>query len=73
MATGKNYTINCDYVTATYTFWNGTYAWGFNSLHPAGAQFCMGDGATKFIEATGDIETWLRLNFIHDGEPVENF
>ena len=73
LATGKNYTINCDYVTPTYTFWNRTYAWGFNSLHPGGAQFAMGDGSARFIQETIDIYTWLRLNFIHDGETVGEF
>ncbi len=48
-----------------------TYAWVFNSVHPGGAQFLFGDGATKFLGETIDYALFLRLNYIHDGGAVQ--
>ena len=50
-----------------------TYAWTFNSLHPAGAQFVLADGAVKFLSANMNYETLCRLAFIHDANPVGNY
>jgi hypothetical protein len=40
-------------------------------MHPGGAQFCMGDGATRFLSESLDLLTWTRLNYAHDGEPID--
>jgi hypothetical protein len=50
-----------------------TYAWVFNSLHPGGAQFCFGDGATRFIRNEIDVYAWWRLNYCHDNEMVSEY
>ncbi|MCA9176906.1 MAG: DUF1559 domain-containing protein [Planctomycetales bacterium] len=62
-----NWTINAP--------WEGdvqkrTYAWVFNSAHPAGAQFTLCDASTQFLGDTIDYGVLLRLAYIHDGEPV---
>jgi hypothetical protein len=73
LGTAKNFTINTDYVNLTQNSinWGRTYAWGANSMHPGGAQFCMGDGATRFLSESLDLLTWTRLNYAHDGEPID--
>jgi len=50
-----------------------TYAWVFNSLHPGGAQFAFADGSVRYISQTVDYGTFLRLNYIHDGQPTGNY
>ncbi|MFO0903291.1 MAG: DUF1559 domain-containing protein [Pirellulales bacterium] len=50
-----------------------TYAWVFNSLHPGGEMFVFADGSTHFLSQTIDYGTWLRLNYIHDGQPVGEY
>jgi hypothetical protein len=50
-----------------------TYAWVYGSLHPGGAQFTLCDASTRFIAQTIDFNTWARLNYIHDREPVSGF
>ena len=47
-----------------------TYAWVFSSMHPGGANFVFGDGSTRFLSETMDYNTWCRLGYIHDGDPV---
>jgi prepilin-type processing-associated H-X9-DG protein len=47
-----------------------SYAWVFNSAHPGGAQFAMGDGSVQFLQEGIDYLTFCRLNYIHDGEVV---
>lgn len=47
-----------------------SYAWNFNSLHPGGAQFLLGDGSTRFIGQTIDYRVFCQLNYIHDGQPI---
>ena len=47
-----------------------TYAWGFGSLHPGGAQFAFCDGSTQFLAETMDYLVLCRLAYIADGEPV---
>jgi prepilin-type processing-associated H-X9-DG protein len=68
---GKNYMLNHDWVTWTRTYYDKSYAWVFNSLHPGGAQFCMGDGSVKFIQDTIDMYTWVKLNYAHDGQQAD--
>jgi prepilin-type N-terminal cleavage/methylation domain-containing protein/prepilin-type processing-associated H-X9-DG protein len=50
-----------------------TYAWTFNSVHPGGANFVLGDGSCRFVSETIDTLTWCRLGYIHDGEPIGSF
>ncbi|MHB8968845.1 MAG: DUF1559 family PulG-like putative transporter [Pirellulaceae bacterium] len=51
---------------------SGNYAWVFNSDHPGGAHFVMGDGSVKFLSETLDYLTFCRLAYIHDHEvPTE--
>ena len=56
--------------------WNGgggSYAWVFNSSHPGGAHFTMGDGSVRFIDEGIDYRLFCLLNYIQDGEPVSGF
>ena len=46
----------------------GNYAWVFNSDHPGGANFVMGDSSVKFLSETLDYVTLCRLAYIHDHE-----
>jgi prepilin-type N-terminal cleavage/methylation domain-containing protein len=69
-AQAAEWCINC--------VWRGdalqrTYAWVFNSLHPGGAQFALGDGSTQFLSETMDYLTLCRLAYIHDAEPIGAF
>ena len=66
----QNYGINSAYNNDAE---NRADAWTFNSLHPGGAQFCLGDGSTRFISETIDYLTLCRLAYIHDGEPIGDF
>ena len=50
-----------------------SYAWVFNSLHPGGAMFVFADGSTHFLAQTMDYGTFLRLNYIHDGQPTGDY
>jgi hypothetical protein len=68
---GRRYAINADYVSTAGSVNVGrSYAWVFNSLHPGGAQFVLGDGSGRFFSETIDLMTWCRLAYINDGEPV---
>ena len=73
IAVARNFMINTDYVNLTQNSinWGRSYAWGANSLHPGGAQFCMGDGSVRFISESIDLLTWTRLNYAHDGELID--
>lgn len=48
-----------------------SYAWGFNSKHPGGAQFVFADGSVHFLGQTMDYGVFARLNYIADGETVQ--
>ena len=63
-----NYSINAAWYDDPQ---NKTYAWVFNSLHPAGAMFSFCDGSTHFLAETIDYKVLLKLAYIHDGQPVE--
>jgi prepilin-type N-terminal cleavage/methylation domain-containing protein len=68
----RRWNINATWETAAvYPIQGRTYAWVFNSLHPGGAQFVLGDGATRFFSEDMDVITWCRLGYIHDHESVE--
>ena len=41
---------------------------GFNSEHPGGGQFAMGDGSVRFIQETIDIRTYRELSTIAGSE-----
>jgi prepilin-type N-terminal cleavage/methylation domain-containing protein len=45
-----------------------TYAWVFNSFHPAGGQFVMADGATRFVSDGMDYGAYVRLAYAADNE-----
>ncbi|MCS7272185.1 MAG: DUF1559 domain-containing protein, partial [Gemmataceae bacterium] len=47
------------------------HMWGFNSQHPGGAVFAMGDGAVKFLSQTIDLTTFRQLATIAGGESVQ--
>ena len=47
-----------------------TYAWVFNSLHPAGAQFALCDGSVQFLQDTMSYLTLCQMAYIHDGQVV---
>jgi prepilin-type processing-associated H-X9-DG protein len=49
---------------------NRSYAWGFNSKHPTGAQFVFADGSVHFLSQLMDYGVFARLNYIADGETV---
>ena len=40
----------------------------FNSLHPGGAQFALGDGSVQFISETIDAKTYRNRSTIAGGE-----
>lgn len=65
--------INGKWTAAGTVTGTASYAWVFNSLHPSGAQFGMGDGAVKFLSETIDFLTLCRLAYIHDGDPVGQY
>jgi prepilin-type N-terminal cleavage/methylation domain-containing protein len=50
-----------------------SYAWGFNSPHAGGGQFALGDGSVRFIGDSVDYGTFLRLNYIHDGNTLGDY
>jgi prepilin-type N-terminal cleavage/methylation domain-containing protein len=71
-ATWKFYgSINFDFTTTNL---GKQYAWQFGSYHPAGAQFVMCDGSTRFFSDNIDyINVFVWLNRIKDGVSVGNF
>ncbi|HUY90509.1 MAG TPA: DUF1559 domain-containing protein [Pirellulales bacterium] len=61
--------INFD-LTGTYGL-QRQYAWQFGSYHPAGAQFVMCDGSTRFISENIDYyNIFVWMNRIKDGKSV---
>lgn len=66
--TDTRWTLNGD--------WDGTgrsYAWGFNSTHPGGASFVLGDGSVRFLSETIDYRLFCLLNYLQDGQVVSDF
>ena len=47
--------------------------WMFSSKHPGGANFVMGDGSTMFISEKINAMTWRNLNYIHDGNLIQDY
>lgn len=48
-----------------------SYAWVFNSLHPAGAQFTLCDASVQFLSENIDYLVLCKLAYLHDGQAVE--
>ena len=70
-ATHYAFNINRDYFDSSGNVYPGkTYAWVFNSAHPGGAQFALGDGSVRFISQTIDYLMLCRLAYIHDGQAI---
>jgi prepilin-type N-terminal cleavage/methylation domain-containing protein len=80
-SSGTGYNTTISYIasdkqtTAINSPYNGntnrrSYAWTFNSLHPIGAQFVYADGSVHFLNETMDFATFLRLNYIADGQTI---
>jgi prepilin-type N-terminal cleavage/methylation domain-containing protein len=72
----RRWKLNADWDSGTtpMTYYPGqTYAWVFNSSHPGGAQFCLGDGSVRFVRNEIDYYSWWRLNYCRDAEPVGQY
>lgn len=54
-----------------WTNWN--YSWGFRSKHPAGANFLMADGSSRFLPQTINHVLYQRLGDKADGQSVGDF
>jgi len=69
----NNWVPNCKRFYASWSgaWQDGSYAWNFNSAHPGGVQFCLGDGSVRFIGETIDYMVFCRLAYIRDGQPVQ--
>ncbi|MEZ6088594.1 MAG: DUF1559 domain-containing protein [Pirellulaceae bacterium] len=46
---------------------------GFGSLHPGGAQFCLGDGSVRFLTETIEPKLYENLGHRADGEMMGSF
>lgn len=66
----EDWSINAVWTTGAPDPLGRSYAWVFNSFHPGGAGFVMCDGSARFISETIDYQTYYRLAFVTDGEPV---
>ncbi len=71
-ADARDWKINADY-GATGSNPKKSYAWAFNSQHTGGAQFLLADGSVRFLSENLDYLTFLRLNFIQDGNTLGEF
>lgn len=60
-------------LNASWAGSGGSYAWVFNSSHPRGAHFVLGDGSVRFLNESIDYRLFCLLNYIQDGEPVSSF
>jgi prepilin-type processing-associated H-X9-DG protein len=45
---------------------------GFESRHPAGAQFAFGDGAVRFLPEAIDMVVYRRMGHRADGELIDD-
>ncbi|MEM1061213.1 MAG: DUF1559 domain-containing protein [Planctomycetota bacterium] len=46
---------------------------GYSSLHPGGAQFCLGDGTVRFISENINVQTFADLADRRDGQVLGEF
>jgi prepilin-type processing-associated H-X9-DG protein len=49
------------------------YVGGFESRHPGGGNFLMGDGAVRFLSETINATTYQRLGHRADGQLIDGF
>ena len=64
--------LNADWIESNGVVYPGqSGAWVFNSMHPGGANFCLGDGSTRFISEMIHWRPYAQLGYIHDGATVE--
>ncbi len=64
-------TISCTYPSDPNTGWGGTFAAvSAVSQHPGGVNVCMGDGSTKFIKDSINLQTWWALGSRNGGEVI---
>jgi prepilin-type N-terminal cleavage/methylation domain-containing protein len=47
---------------------NWNLSWGFRSMHPGGAQFCLVDGSARFIPQSVNYDVYQRLGGRGDGK-----
>jgi prepilin-type processing-associated H-X9-DG protein len=69
----QSWTINAIWPANAGNGLRQSYAWAFNSLHTGGAQFAFADGSVHFLSESLDYLTFVKLAYIHDGNPLGEF
>jgi prepilin-type processing-associated H-X9-DG protein len=69
----QSWTINAIWPANAGNGLRQSYAWTFNSLHTGGAQFAFADGSVHFLSQSLDYQAFVKLAYIHDGNPVGDY